>query len=83
MFINNGKYKDKEILKKETIDKMLNVIWSYDEKTKNGETSNELNRAFGGGPMIITNIGKNRIHEKKNFTVAGHTAGWFIWRIVF
>ena len=75
MFINNGKYKDKEILKKETIDKMLNVIWSYDEKTKNGETSNELNRAFGGGPMIITNIGKNRIHEKKNFTVAGHTAG--------
>ena len=29
---------------------------------------------YGGGPAYITNIGRNRIHEKKNLYFWGHTA---------
>ena len=72
MFINNGTYNNNTILKKETIDKMLEIIWKYDGK--NGNTQDDYDRAYAGGPMIITNEGKNRIHETKNFNFTGHTA---------
>jgi CubicO group peptidase (beta-lactamase class C family) len=74
MFINNGTYNGKVILKPETIEKMFTIIWRYDENKKNGETDDGYDYAYAGGPSIITNIGKNRLHEKKNLRFSGHTA---------
>ena len=74
MFINNGKYKDKEILKKETIDKMLTKIWEYDKSKNNGNTNNDYDLVYLGGPTMIINKGKNRLHKRKSFNFTGHTA---------
>ena len=74
MFLNNGTYINNQILKKETIEKMFKIIWKYDEKKKNGDDENGHDYAYAGGPSIITNIGKNRLHEKKDLNFSGHTA---------
>ena len=74
MFINNGTYNNNIILKPETVEKMFKIIWKYDEKKQNGNTDDGYDYAYAGGPSIITNIGKNRIHEKKDLNFSGHTA---------
>ena len=74
MFLNNGTYNGKVILKPETVEKMFKIIWKYDETKKNGNTANGYDYAYAGGPTWITNIGRNRIHEKKNLNFTGHTA---------
>ena len=74
MFLNNGTYNNNIILKKETIEKMFKIIWKYDKKKNNGNTYNDYDYAYAGGPSIITNIGRNRLHEKKNLNFSGHTA---------
>jgi CubicO group peptidase (beta-lactamase class C family) len=74
MFLNNGTYNGKIILKPETVDKMLTIIWKYDENKKNGNTEGGYDYAYAGGPSIITNIGKNRLHRTKNLNFSGHTA---------
>ena len=74
MFLNNGTYNNYQILKKETVEKMFKIIWKYDKEKNNGNTCNDYDYAYAGGPMIITNIGRNRIHEKKNLNFSGHTA---------
>ena len=74
MFINNGTYNNNIILKPETVEKMFKIIWKYDEKKQNGNTEDGYDYAYAGGPSIITNIGKNRIHEKKDLNFSGHTA---------
>ena len=74
MFLNNGTYNNNVILKKETVEKMFKIIWKFDEKNKNGNDLDGYDYAYAGGPSIITNIGKNRLHEKKNLNFEGHTA---------
>ena len=74
MFLNNGTYNNNIILKPETIEKMFKIIWKYDDIKNNGNTYNGYNYAYAGGPSIITNIGRNRLHEKKNLNFSGHTA---------
>ena len=74
MFLNNGTYNNNVILKKETIEKMFKIIWKYEEKSKNGNDLDGYDYAYAGGPSIITNIGRNRLHEKKNLNFTGHTA---------
>ena len=74
MFINNGTYNNNQILKPETIEKMFKIVWKYDAEKKNGNNNGEYDMAYGGGPNIILNIGKNRLHEKKNLNFSGHTA---------
>lgn len=74
MFLNNGTYNNNTILKKETIEKMFTKVWQYDEKEKNGDTDNDYDYAYSAGLSIITNIGRNRLHEKKNLNFTGHTA---------
>ena len=74
MFINNGTYNNHQILKPETIEKMFTLVWKYDDEKKNGNNYNEYDMAYAGGPSIITNIRKNRLHEKKNLNFSGHTA---------
>ena len=74
MFLNNGTYNNNIILKKETIEKMFKIIWKYDKKKNNGNTYNDYDYAYAGGPSVITNIGRNRLHEKKNLNFSGHTA---------
>ena len=74
MFLNNGTYNNNVILKKETVEKMFKIIWLYDEKKKNGITYDEYDLAYAGGPSIIINQGKNRLHETKDLKFSGHTA---------
>ena len=74
MFINNGTYNNNQILKPETIEKMFKLVWKYDDEKKNGNNCGEYDMAYAGGPNIITNIRKNRLHEKKNLNFSGHTA---------
>ena len=74
MFLNNGTYNNNVILKKETIEKMFKIVWKYDKEKKNGNTYDDYDYAYAGGPSIITNIGRNRLHEKKNLNFSGHTA---------
>lgn len=74
MFINNGTYNNVTILKKETIDKMLTKIWIYDKKKENGNTQNDYDLVYLGGPTMIINEGKNRLHKRKRFNFTGHTA---------
>ena len=74
MFLNNGTYNGNQILKPETIDKMLNIIWKYDKDKKNGNTNNGYDYAYAGGPSLITNLEKNKLHKTKNLTFSGHTA---------
>ena len=74
MFLNNGTYNNKTILKKETIDKMLTKIWEYDKSTNNGNTNNDYDLVYLGGPTMIINKGKNRLHKRKRFNFTGHTA---------
>ena len=74
MFLNNGTYNNNIILKKETIEKMFKIIWKYDKEKNNGNTYNDYDYAYAGGPSVITNIGRNRLHEKKNLNFSGHTA---------
>ena len=74
MFLNNGTYNGKVILKPETVEKMFKIIWKYDENKKNGDTEDGYDYAYAGGPSFITNIGKNRIHRTKNLNFSGHTA---------
>jgi CubicO group peptidase (beta-lactamase class C family) len=74
MFLNNGTYNGNTILKPETIEKMFKIIWKYDPEKKNGNTAHDYDYVYGGGPAYITNIGRNRIHEKKNLYFWGHTA---------
>ena len=74
MFLNNGTYNGNTILKPETIEKMFKIIWKYDPEKKNGNTDHDYDYVYGGGPAYITNIGRNRIHEKKNLYFWGHTA---------
>ena len=74
MFLNNGTYNGKVILKPETVEKMFKIIWKYDENKKNGDTGDGYDYAYAGGPSFITNIGKNRIHRTKNLNFSGHTA---------
>ena len=74
MFINNGTYNNNIILKPETVEKMFKIIWKYDEKKQNGNTCYGYDYAYAGGPNIITNIGRNRLHEKKDLNFSGHTA---------
>jgi CubicO group peptidase (beta-lactamase class C family) len=77
MFLNNGTYNGIQILKSETVEKMFKIIWKYDENKKNGNTNDGADYAYAGGPNIITNIGKNRLHEKKNLNFSGHTANTY------
>ena len=74
MFLNNGTYNNNVILKKETIEKMFKIVWKYDKEKKNGNTYDDYDYAYAGGPSVITNIGRNRLHEKKNLNFSGHTA---------
>ena len=74
MFLNNGTYNNKTILKKETIDKMLTKIWEYDKSKNNGNTNNDYDLVYLGGPTMIINKGKNRLHKRKRFNFTGHTA---------
>ena len=74
MFLNNGTYNGNVILKPETVDKMFKIIWKYNATEKNGNTYNDYDYAYAGGPSVITNIGRNRLHEKKNLSFSGHTA---------
>ena len=74
MFLNNGTYNGNVILKPETVEKMFKIIWKYDENKKNGNTDDGYDYAYAGGPSIITNIGKNRLHRTKNLNFSGHTA---------
>ena len=74
MFLNNGTYNNNIILKKETIEKMFKIIWKYDKEKNNGNTYNDYDYAYAGGPSVITNIGRNRLHQKKNLNFSGHTA---------
>ena len=74
MFLNNGTYNGNTILKPETIEKMFKIIWKYDPEKKNGNTAHDYDYVYAGGPAYITNIGRNRIHEKKNLYFWGHTA---------
>ena len=53
---------------------MFTLVWKYDDEKKNGNNYNEYDMAYAGGPSIITNIRKNRLHEKKNLNFSGHTA---------
>ena len=73
MFINNGTYNGNQILKPNTVDKMLNIIWKYDKNKKNGNTCG-YDYAYAGGPSIITNVDNNRLHKTKNLNFSGHTA---------
>ena len=74
MFLNNGTYNNNKILEKETVEKMFKIIWKYDKEKNNGNTYDDYDYAYAGGPSVITNIGRNRLHEKKNFNFSGHTA---------
>ena len=74
MFLNNGTYNNNIILKPETVEKMFKIIWKYDKEKKNGNTYDDYDYAYAGGPSVITNIGRNRLHEKKNLNFSGHTA---------
>ena len=74
MFLNNGTYNNNVILKKETIEKMFEIIWKYDKNNKNGDDLDGYDYAYAGGPSIITNVGKNRLHEHKNLNFSVHTA---------
>ena len=74
MFLNNGTYNNNTILKKETIDKMLTKIWVYDKEKKNGNTQDDYDLVYLGGPTMIINEGKNRLHKRKRFNFTGHTA---------
>ena len=74
MFLNNGTYNGNVILKPETVEKMFKIIWKYDENKKNGNTDDGYDYAYAGGPSIITNIGKNRLHRTKKLNFSGHTA---------
>ena len=53
---------------------MFKIIWKYDKEKNNGNTCHDYDYAYAGGPTIITNIGRNRIHERKNLNFSGHTA---------
>ena len=77
MFLNNGTYNDNQILKRETVDKMFNIIWKFDKNKQNGNTFDGYDYAYGGGPSIITNLDKNRLHKTKDLNFSGHTADQF------
>ena len=74
MFINNGTYNNNKILKPETMEKMFNIFWKYDKQKKNGNDNDGYIDAYGRGPQVITNIGRNRLHKKKDLNVSGHFA---------
>ena len=77
MFLNNGTYNNNVILKKETIEKMFKIVWKYDKEKNNGNTYDDYDYAYAGGPSIITNIGRNRLHEKKNLNLFFHAFYFF------
>ena len=77
MFLNNGTYNGNQILKRETVDKMFNIIWKFDKNKQNGNTFDGYDYAYGGGPSIITNLDKNRLHKTKDLNFSGHTADQF------
>ena len=47
MFLNNGTYNGNQILKPETIDKMLTIIWKYDKNKQKGNTFDVYDYAYG------------------------------------
>ena len=74
MYLNNRTYNGKKILEKETVEKMFKIIWKYDKEKNNWNTYDDYDYAYAGGSSVITNIGRNRLHEKKNLNFSGHTA---------
>lgn len=74
MFCAGGSYNGQQILKPETIEKMFEPYWNYDEEKENGDTYYDLMLCYGRGPQVFTNRGGDRLVEGQDLPFSGHTA---------
>lgn len=75
MFCSHGSYCGRQILKKETIERMFTPVWTFDPQLKNGENYGGLMNCYGMGPHIFTNSGLgDRMVAGQDLPFAGHTA---------
>ena len=72
MFMNEGKFNGKQILKPETVKAMFTPQWTYDKAKKNGDNYDDLMICYGLGPQILTNTIGDRLVEKGSVSMVGH-----------
>ena len=80
MLMNEGSFKGKPILKKQTVDLMLSPQWRYDDKPAKGDNYRGLYQAWGLGNQQFLDVGRvgnssgsgDRLVEGGGFTALGH-----------
>lgn len=73
MFLNYGKYKDVQILKKETVELMFTPYWKYNKELKNGDTYQGLMLCYGLGTHILTNtMYGDKLSKTRDLYYVGH-----------
>lgn len=75
MLCSGGSHNGAQILKPETVERMLTPVWTYDPALENGDTYFGMMRCYGMGPHIFTNTDMgDRIVAGQDLPFAGHTA---------
>ena len=80
MLMNDGNFKGKPILKKQTVDLMLSPQWRYHDKPANGDNYRGLYQAWGLGNQQFLDVSRvgnssgsgDRLVEGGGFTALGH-----------
>ena len=80
MLMNEGSFKGKPILKKQTVDLMLSTQWRYHDKPANGDNYRGLYQAWGLGNQQFLDVSRvgnssgsgDRLVEGGGFTALGH-----------
>ena len=73
MFGNNGRFKNKQVLKPESVKEMMTPQWIYDEKIKNGDTYGGTLLKYGLGMILIDGDKMARGCQKYQVDLVGHT----------
>lgn len=72
MFLNDGKYDNKTILSKQSVDEMFAPYWVLNSSKSNGDTYGGLMCCYGLGIHNMLNIDRDRFLPDRNIVMSGH-----------
>ncbi len=73
MLMNGGTYKNRRVLKPESVAQMIDKVWVYDENKKNGNTYGGVMLSYGLGEYQIDGKSSARVCKDYVFDFVGHT----------
>lgn len=72
LFLNDGKYNNRVILNKQSIEEMFAPYWILNSEKNNGDTYGGLMCCYGLGIHNMMNLDKDRFLADRNITMSGH-----------